>query len=186
MEVEEEPAKEVAKLTEEEQKKWFKKSTIMDLTPTTLNANFSKYSIPEKSEGFDEVKFEWQPAAKVNEYLAGWRQEKKVTARVEDLIIGDWYEARMKEWSKWLASLKQKQNDYKAAVAKRVADKQTKEKLKQMKANAKKARAEKKAAAHKAAVLKAEKEAEARKAQRGKRRRQRNSKRRQKRRPKRS
>merc|ERR1711871_1288376 len=95
------------------------------------NASFAKYSFPEKDEAFDEVKYEWQDAKKSADYLSQWRQEKKTTARIEDLIAGDWFEAQSKAWATFLQKCKQKQNDYKALVAKKKEEKDTKEKLKQ-------------------------------------------------------
>lgn len=169
MEVEEkDPEPPKVELTDEEKKVWFKPSHIPDLTPAALNAGFSKFTFPAKTEGFDEVKFLWQPQPKAEEHLASWKQEKKLTARVEDLVVGEWFETRQKEWSKFLQSCKQKQNDYKAAVAKKVAEKASKQKLReqriaQAKAKAAAKKAQKEAVA-KAAKEKAEKAAAEKKA----------------------
>merc|ERR1711865_730659 len=105
-------------LNADEKKSWFQKSIIPDLTPTVLNAAFQKYTLPEKSEGFDEVQYAWANAAKSAEHVNKWRQDKKVTAKIDDLVAGEWFAARSLEWTKFLQSCKQKQNDYKAQVAK--------------------------------------------------------------------
>jgi len=136
MEVEEaDPEPPKVTLDDEEKAKWFKPTNLNDLSPTALNASFEKFSLPEKSEGFDEVKFVWQDAAKSAQKLASWKEEKKLTARIEDLQLGDWYNEKAKLWNEFLKTCKQRQNDYKAAVAKKASDKALKEKMKLMKIN---------------------------------------------------
>jgi len=127
------PEPPIAELTAEEKKIVFKPCATPDVTAATLNGGFAKYSFPEKSEGFDDIKFEWANEKKSAEHLAAWRTEKKITARIEDLVPGEWFDSKQKEWSKFLQACKQKQNDYKSAVSKRASDKAAKEKVRQMK-----------------------------------------------------
>merc|ERR1719203_1350795 len=85
-------------LTAEEKKMWFRPQTGgTDLTQTVLNASFSSFSIPQKAEGFDDVKFEWQSAEASNKYLRNWVLEKKRTSRIEDLQPGPWFQEKVKE-----------------------------------------------------------------------------------------
>jgi len=136
MEVEEaDPDPPKVALDDDEKAKWFKPTALNDLSTTVLNANFDKYTLPEKSEGFDEVKFEWQDSAKSAQKLASWKEEKKITARIEDLQIGDWFTDKQKLWTEFTKQCKQKQNDYKAGVAKKASDKAMKEKMKAMRIN---------------------------------------------------
>merc|ERR1711870_63548 len=61
-------AEAAVELTEEEKNQWFNKSETPDLEPKTLSSSFSKFSLPDKSEGFDEIRYAWQQASAVNEY----------------------------------------------------------------------------------------------------------------------
>merc|ERR1711957_384650 len=79
-----------AALTEEELKTNFIKPTSRkDLLDWTLNASFGQFSIPEKAEGFDEVKYEWDDAAKSKQYLKTWVLERKITSRLEGIQPGE-------------------------------------------------------------------------------------------------
>mmetsp|Transcript_61256 Transcript_61256/g.96640 ORF Transcript_61256/g.96640 Transcript_61256/m.96640 type:complete len:656 (-) Transcript_61256:1159-3126(-) len=122
------PEPPTVELTAEEKTLAFRKSAIPDLTASDLNRNFAKFTLPEKSEGFDDVKYEWQPAAKATEHLTKWRQHKKITARVEELVPGEWFTKQQGEWSKFLTVMKARQNDYKSAVAAKAAAKANREK----------------------------------------------------------
>jgi len=142
MEVEEaDPEPPTVSLTDEEKKVVFKPCTVPDITAATLNGGFAKYCLPESGDGFDEIKYEWANATKSAEHINSWRSEKKITARIEDLVPSEWFNAKQKEWSTFLQACKQKQNDYKAAVAKRASDKAVKEKMKAMKEMQKKQKA---------------------------------------------
>jgi len=122
------PEPPTVELTAEDKKLSFRKSAIPDLTASDLNRNFAKYTLPEKSEGFDDMKYEWQPVAKATEHLTKWRQHKKITARVEELVPGEWFTKQQGEWSKFLTVMKARQNDYKSAVAAKAAAKANREK----------------------------------------------------------
>merc|ERR1712037_763532 len=49
----------VAVLTEEESKRYFRKKSVPDLTTWVLGTNFTKFTVPDKDEGFDEIQCEW-------------------------------------------------------------------------------------------------------------------------------
>merc|ERR1712032_1331914 len=82
MEEEDERPPEV-ELTEEEKHNVFKKSPsgTPDLAEAVVNKCFSKFSVPQKDEGFDELKYDWQNAADSKEYLKKWVSERKRTAK---------------------------------------------------------------------------------------------------------
>merc|ERR1711933_667388 len=63
----EEPPK--AELTPEEKKQWFIQRPTPDLAPYVLSSNFTKFSLPEKDDGFDEIKYEWNRGQKCQEYV---------------------------------------------------------------------------------------------------------------------
>merc|ERR1711957_993314 len=103
-----------AELTEEEQKKWFRSKSNPDLKPQILNKFFGSFTIPEKSEGFDDIRYEWQDAAKSKKYLTSWVFDRKLTARVEDLKTGTWFKSKVEDWKKKLQDFKAKQIEFKA------------------------------------------------------------------------
>merc|ERR1712060_782676 len=83
---EKEEEKEVKlELTEEEKKLWFRKSAVSEISSKELSAVFTQFSIPEKTEGFSEVKFAFQTEKKAREYLTKWISQRKLTQRVEAL-----------------------------------------------------------------------------------------------------
>ena len=71
---------------EEEEKIYFRpKVGFGDLTATVLSKSYASFSVPEKSEGFDEIKFAWDTEKKSKDYLRKWMLETKATTRIEDL-----------------------------------------------------------------------------------------------------
>merc|ERR1711920_885873 len=76
--MEDEPPK-VSLTDEDKQTKFLKPQYFKDLLDGVMNANFSNFSIPDKSEGFDEVKYEWDNEAKSKQYLKSIVLEKKIT-----------------------------------------------------------------------------------------------------------
>lgn len=105
-------------LTDEEKKMWFRPSAGSgDLTSTVLNQCFGSFSIPEKSEGFDELRFEWQAASQSKEYLRKWVLEKKRNTRIDDLQPGEWFQEKIKEWQKLFAEWQTKQKAFKSSAA---------------------------------------------------------------------
>merc|ERR1711957_407315 len=76
-EKDEDPPK--VELTAEEQALRFIKSSTPDLVPYVLSTSFSKFSAPEKDEGFTEIRYEWAKAPKSKEYLKAWILEKKTS-----------------------------------------------------------------------------------------------------------
>lgn len=111
-----------AELTEEEANTWFSKTGVGDLTQSVLDRYFTDFSIPEKAEGFDEVRFEWQKESESKEYLKKWMLERKRTSRIDHLKPSEWFQSQqadfMKKCKEWLA----KQKDAKAKSAKPVED----------------------------------------------------------------
>merc|ERR1712194_837769 len=122
---EEDPPK--VELTAEEKRQAFCKKNVPDLTAYNLNTAFVKFSVPEKDEGFDDIKYEWGKADKCKDYVRTWIQDRKLTTRVEDLTPSEWSVNKFKEWQKALQGWHQKQNQYKAALGKKAADKVAKE-----------------------------------------------------------
>merc|ERR1712060_320565 len=164
-EVAEEPIDETppkVELTAEEKKLWFAKSTTPDLPPFVLNTSLPKFTVPEKDEGFDEIRYDWSKNGKARDYMKNWVLEKKLITRVENLVPGQWFHTKQREWQKVFGQYQAKQNEWRASVWKKESEKAAKKAAKvaaaQAKAAEKAAKAAAKAAAEKEAAEKAEKE----------------------------
>merc|ERR1712190_397030 len=96
-------------LTAQEKSCFFNKALTPDMDEKELGRIFGTFTLPEKTEGFDEVKFVWQNQAKSTEYLKAWIKERKLNQRVEDLQPGSWFKEQWSEWDKLLQNWKQTQ-----------------------------------------------------------------------------
>jgi len=126
--VDEDPPK--VALTDDEKKEWFVKSAIPDLTDAVLNASFAHFSVPEKDEGFDEVRCIWSKESKCEEHLKRWVLNRKLTVRIDDLQPSEWFHARLREWQRALLAWHSKQNEYekKSALKAQLAQQQQSDK----------------------------------------------------------
>jgi len=105
-------------LTEEEEKVYFRPKVGMgDLTAAVLSKSYASFSIPEKSEGFDEIKFAWDPQGKSKEYLRKWMLETKAVTRIEDLQPSEHFTTKNAAWQKLYAEWQGKQKAFKAKPA---------------------------------------------------------------------
>merc|ERR1712194_535063 len=131
-------------LTAEEKKQWFRKPLIPDISNLQLATSFGKFCVPEKTEGLDDIKFEWQKEDKCKEYLKNWIRDRKSTTRIEDLQPSDWFGAKFKDWQKTLQLWRSKENTHKQSIAKKASDKAARAQVKESKKRAKEAAAKKK------------------------------------------
>eukprot|EP00435_Cladocopium_sp_Y103_P021720 s4413_g5.t1 len=82
-------------------------------------------------EDFDEIRWVWHDEDRAKQHLNEWIQMKKLTSRLEDLVPGEWFNAKWKEWQKdgglrdiqrqmfcVVQSYQAKQNVYKAEAKK--------------------------------------------------------------------
>jgi len=99
-EPEEEEKPPVATLTPVEKQICFQKTAMPDLVAAVLSANFAKFSIPDESEGFDEVRFTWSSADESAEHLRRWATDLKLTTRIEDLQPSEWFKEKWVDWQK--------------------------------------------------------------------------------------
>jgi len=79
--------------------------------------------VPEQSDGFDEIKFEWQDAGGCADHLQKWILENKLTQRVEDLQPGSWFQEQLREWQRLIQSWRRAQSDHKEVARKASQDK---------------------------------------------------------------
>merc|ERR1719356_1559174 len=122
--MEEEPKKEeeekeeeiVVELTEEEKKLTFRKKDAPDLGQKVLATSYAKFTLPEADEGFDDIRYAWQPEAECKEYMKKWVLERKLTQRVEELQPSEWFKGKYAEWQKILGVWKKKHGEWKAVL----------------------------------------------------------------------
>mmetsp|Transcript_29747 Transcript_29747/g.85364 ORF Transcript_29747/g.85364 Transcript_29747/m.85364 type:complete len:827 (-) Transcript_29747:88-2568(-) len=112
----EEPEEVTVELTEEEKKTVFRKGALPDLPAPELAKSFARFSLPAAGEGFDEIRFEWQPQEQCEEYIRKWVLTRKATQRVEDIQPSKAFQEQYAAWQKQLAEWKKKQIDYKKAA----------------------------------------------------------------------
>merc|ERR1712048_1093089 len=121
-EEEEDKGPEQAVLTEEDEKIWFTKPSVADLTDQVLEKHFSEFSIPDKDEGFDEVTFEWQKEKESKQYVQNWVLERKRTTRMEHLQPSGWFKTQAAEFSKKLQEWQTKQKTAQETAKKKPDD----------------------------------------------------------------
>eukprot|EP00930_Biecheleria_cincta_P025118 TRINITY_DN1791_c0_g2_i1.p1 TRINITY_DN1791_c0_g2~~TRINITY_DN1791_c0_g2_i1.p1 ORF type:complete len:794 (-),score=208.88 TRINITY_DN1791_c0_g2_i1:36-2144(-) len=102
-----------AELTEEEKTAVFPKRGAGDLAPLALSKSLTNFTLPEKSEGFDEVKYVWEPADKASEYLRNWVLEAKRTTLLEHLQPSKAFTEKFLTWQKQQVEWSQKQSAFK-------------------------------------------------------------------------
>merc|ERR1712194_417850 len=110
-------------LTAEEKSCFFNSALTPDMDVKELGRIFGTFTLPDKSEGFDEVKFVWQNQAKSDEYLKAWVKTRKLNQRVEDLQPGSWFSEQWTEWDKLLQNWKQVHNTAKDPANKKKPEK---------------------------------------------------------------
>ncbi|CAK0792636.1 unnamed protein product [Prorocentrum cordatum] len=98
----------VAELTDEERARCFHRNPVADLAPGVLSSSFCSFTLPDKSEGFDEIVFEWQPEAASRKYLKDYVLKNKVTSRIDDLQPGEWFKTAHAEFEKLAAQCQEK------------------------------------------------------------------------------
>lgn len=146
MEVDEEEAKEEEEkpieLTDEEKKTiWYPKSNTQDLSRQVLAKAFASFALPQKEEGFDEIRYVWQKEAQCAEHLKGWMLENKKTTRAEDLEPSDWFKEKLAAWTKVREEWRKLQSSASEKIAKNKRakkEKDTKEEKKEDKGEEKK------------------------------------------------
>merc|ERR1712232_625790 len=124
---EEEP---VAELSTEEKTAKFAQKPVPDITQVAFNKSLSRFSLPDKGEGFDDVQFEWDKAGAANTYFTNYLVEKKKTTRLDDLKPGEWFKEKVAAWKKTSNDWLQLQKKAKVEEAKKKAAKDKERKAK--------------------------------------------------------
>jgi len=102
-----------AELTEEDLKVVFRSSSVKDLTSSAVSQIFRHVAIPDKSEGFDEIKFCWDKQDAATKLVRQWILKNKAEQRVEDITLGEWFKEKWAAWQKEVQDLRKKQTEFK-------------------------------------------------------------------------
>eukprot|EP00435_Cladocopium_sp_Y103_P004586 s1758_g1.t1 len=123
---------EVEEEAPKEKKVTFRKLPLPDIPEQLLNTSFTKFSLPELDEGFDDLHYEWSakgPSAA--QTLQKWVLDRKLTSRVEDLAPSMWFKTKWAAWQKLFHQWQTKQMEYRNKVQKKATEKAQKEAKKQ-------------------------------------------------------
>merc|ERR1712039_632038 len=104
----EETSPPTAELDEEEKKSSYVKATTTDLTSYVFAKSFARFCVPEKSEGFDEIKFNWTKDAKCKEHVKNYILAKKASTLIEDLKPSAWFSKKNQQFESSVEQWNQK------------------------------------------------------------------------------
>lgn len=107
--VEEKPVE----LSEEEKASSFRKTKLPDMTAKALTKAYASFSLPEKTEGFDTIKYDWAQAPACAEFLRKYLLEQKVSQLAEDLTPSVWFKDLLTEWQKTIGDWRKKASEWK-------------------------------------------------------------------------
>lgn len=109
-------------LTDEEKKMIFRKTDVSDLTQSVFGSNFCNFTLPEKSEGFGEVKFVWDTKTNGEAYLKNWKLDRKLVTRVEDLKPSEWFNQQSSAFQQQMQKWRVKQGEWKATLVRKESE----------------------------------------------------------------
>eukprot|EP00933_Yihiella_yeosuensis_P025995 TRINITY_DN2017_c0_g1_i1.p1 TRINITY_DN2017_c0_g1~~TRINITY_DN2017_c0_g1_i1.p1 ORF type:complete len:831 (-),score=286.51 TRINITY_DN2017_c0_g1_i1:267-2759(-) len=116
-------------LTDEEKQVCFRPKSLQggDVAPAVLAKAFADFTLPEKSEGFDEIRFEWADEAGSKEHLRKFVLTNKQTSRIEDLQPSQTFKDKNTAWQKQFSEWQAKQTKFKATPPKKEEKKEGEE-----------------------------------------------------------
>ncbi|CAE7495637.1 unnamed protein product, partial [Symbiodinium pilosum] len=116
-----EEAPPVAELDEEESRLWFLPRTCSDMVSVAFNSTFADFTLPDESENFSEIRYEWAGEVASKDYMKSWMQAKKITTRVEDLFPDESFTNRVLDWQRAQGEWQFRQKEFKADPVKQQA-----------------------------------------------------------------
>merc|ERR1712048_1043915 len=114
-------------VTDEDKRIKFRTTSTRDLAEQVFNTSFQSFSVPSKDEGFDAIRYEWGKEAECEAYVKEYVLAKKQTTRVENIAPSQFFFTRKAQWEKAYKEYQGKLTAWKAALAKKEADKKKKE-----------------------------------------------------------
>jgi len=100
----------------------FMKTPLPDISAKVLDKCYGEFGLPTKTEGFDEIKYEWQKEKASTEYLRNWVLERKRTSRIDTLQPSEWFKTKHAEFTKKIGEWQAKQKTVKATSKKKTED----------------------------------------------------------------
>jgi len=135
-EEEEEKEPKQAELTAEEKAASFLKKPVPDIATFIMSSSFTKFSMPTKEEGFDEIRYDWQAEKESANAFGTWARRQKLLCRIEDLQPSESFRTKLDEWQKVLQGWHAKANEWKAGEPARQAEAAAKKKKEELQAQA--------------------------------------------------
>jgi len=83
-----------------------------DVLPQVVAESLAEFSLPDLSEGFDAVEYEWSDATASAEHLRGWVRDSRLKARLHDLQPTDWFNKTSNRWLTTLRGWRLKHAEY--------------------------------------------------------------------------
>mmetsp|Transcript_6801 Transcript_6801/g.16929 ORF Transcript_6801/g.16929 Transcript_6801/m.16929 type:complete len:857 (-) Transcript_6801:133-2703(-) len=114
----------VVELTEEERQTKFRPIAVKDLSLSVFSSCFSKFTVPQMSEGFEKISFEWSDEVESTTYLNDWLRKHRLTCRIEDLQPSKKFFEKFASWQKVIKEWQAKQKVAKEAEQKERAAKE--------------------------------------------------------------
>jgi len=121
-----EEKEQLVELSEEELQMRHRKQAVPDLTDVAAKAAQS-FSLPTEEEGFDEIRYLWQPKEVCVECLKRWQHNQKLMMCLDDIRPGEWFKKSWDEWMKAVKAWRQKQDEWVKKVAEEEAKRDEKE-----------------------------------------------------------
>lgn len=115
---------EPVQLTDAEKRAWVRKGKYPDLADKDMAHALFHFGLPDGSEGFDSIDFEWQDEDGAKAYVQTWLKERKLSQKIE-VTPSDWFKKQVSDWQKMMNTWKKQQQDWtnKQAKAKALAGK---------------------------------------------------------------
>jgi len=109
-------------LTDEEKAFNFLPVRKPDLASHDMTACFAQFSTPDKAEGFDDIRFEWEKGDKAKDYLQACLKKIKLNTRLESLKPGETFREKSTEFKKLFQEWQDKQKAFKSSAGEKKAD----------------------------------------------------------------
>lgn len=108
----------------------FREHKVPDAAPYLLNSSknsFSKFTLPTKEDGFDEVRYVWDDRETSENYLNQWKASKMKDLPVPGFTPGDLFKLKKEEWGTQQTEWRKKWNAFKAGEDAKKKDKPAEE-----------------------------------------------------------
>lgn len=106
----------VVELTDEEKALVHRKLPHPDISEHILAKGYANFSLPSAEDGFDQIKYAWQSETASATVVKDWIFAKKLTQRVEDIKVGEWFKTTYAEWNNDMRKWRNLQSEWKDPI----------------------------------------------------------------------